>query len=441
MKINKLRMQNFRSHTDLSIEFHEKLTVIVGENGSGKTSLLDSLTIALGPILNRLPFEKKAKVPSLTHSDIRQTDKDQKAPFVRLDINAEHGPSRFEWDRTRLRDNSASTKAEAEQPKKELKELYSYVDRLTDAHNRKESYDLPVFAIYGTSRAVDVPQNRLQKRVLPKAFARLAGLENALSPRTDFRLSVGSFELLETRALRENRDNPGASSPPAALHAIRTAIERVIPNVSNPRMHAIHGRFMVDVLKDDGVTLELYLDQLSDGYQIMLGVVMDFSTRLALAAPQGASAEQILATPALLIIDEVELHLHPRWQQRVIADISRVFPGVQLIVTTHSPQVVTTVPSECIRILKDGKVHAAPAGTDGAEAQRILESVFQVNRRPNTEMSRALDQYLRLVDQREWETPKALELRAMLNKWSQGQEPRLLEADLQIENLKWEMGK
>lgn len=119
----------------------------------------------------------------------------------------------------------------------------------------------------------------------------------------------------------------------------------------------------------------------------------------------------------------------------------RTFPGAQLIVTSHSPQVLATAPMECIRIIKQGQVYAAPPGTDGAEVQRILEDVFQTPPRPATPMAAALDEYLRLVDNRCWDSPRALVLRKKLDDWSQGHEPRLLEADLQIENMRWEDGR
>jgi predicted ATP-binding protein involved in virulence len=444
MKLHSIKLKNFRSHRDLQLPLHEKLTVIVGNNGSGKTSVLDGIMLALAPILTRLPFDKKAKVATLAASDIRLTGEDTRAAFVRIDVSAEHHGESLTWDRARLRDQAKATKQEAAAepiPRKELKELYSFVDRLTYAHNNKQPYDLPVFAIYGTNRAVDVPQTRLQKRAIPKAFSRLAGLEKSLSPKTDFRLSVAAFDLLEQRELREGKAREDLKYKLPALAAIRTAIERVVSDIQHPHIDGDSGRFAVETKDATGTHVKLYLDQLSDGYQIILGVVMDFATRLALAAPEGASADDILNTRAILIIDEVDLHLHPSWQQRVLGDLQKAFPATQIISTTHSPQVLTTVPTDCIRILKDGTIYAAPAGTDGAEAQRLLKSVFGVDPRPDTPMAKALDEYLRLVDAKQWDSARAIELRKELDAWSQGNEPRLLEADIQIDNLKWEAGQ
>jgi predicted ATP-binding protein involved in virulence len=228
----------------------------------------------------------------------------------------------------------------------------------------------------------------------------------------------------------------------------------------NPHFDKKH-KFVIESESAPGL---LEVSQLSQGYQSMLALAMDFARRLAIAndhldegaridwarlgqgldnwVRDGAHARKGPRwSPAIMLVDEIDLHLHPRWQQRVLGDLIRTFPGTQFVVTTHSPQVLSTVPMESIRIIKEGMIHSGPPGTDGAEAQRILEDVFHVSPRPNTPMAAALDKYLRLVDARQWDTSEALELRRRLDEWSKGNEPRLVEADLEIENMKWETGR
>ena len=216
----------------------------------------------------------------------------------------------------------------------------------------------------------------------------------------------------------------------------------------------------------------MLVEQLSQGYQSMLALAMDFARRLAIANPHleyddedyavqvinraidqlaalGVVSEEPfqqsarMSAPAIMLVDEIDLHLHPSWQQRVLRDLMRTFPLTQFIVTTHSPQVLTTVPSECIRIMQDGKVYQAPAGTEGAEPGRLLLSALglQSVRPPENAATKELLAYLALVDQDQWETPEALELRRKLDARYQGSEPALLEADLLIENKKWEQGE
>ena len=171
---------------------------------------------------------------------------------------------------------------------------------------------------------------------------------------------------------------------------MRQGITQMIPEIQNPRIDGDTKRFVVDTKDPTGVTIKLHLDQLSDGYQVMLGVVMDFALRLALANPPGKTKRNPLESEAILIIDEVDLHIHPAWQQRVIPDLRRTFPNTQLILTTHSPPAATTVPSQNLGIFADCKLHSAPAGTEGAESQRLLKEVFGVDARPDVPLAHEL---------------------------------------------------
>lgn len=442
MFIHKLDLFNFRCFEKLTVPLDRYLNVFVGSNGSGKTTLLDGISLALAPILSRLPFEKKSKTSAIVPSDIHLVGEDRAASFAHIAALGEtdHSAQMISWGRTKYRDQSPTTKAQRPTHLKELKDLHNYLDQITDAHNTDTPYTLPVFAHYGTNRDVNIPHYRLRKQITPKFFRRLAGLDNALRTNTDFRQAIGWFDFFEQRELREQRDKviPG---PDAALECVRRAISSVIPTIRNPRIDGATGRFAVDTTDPNEIEIKLHLDQLSDGYQVMLGVVMDFALRLALANPPDKTDTDALASEAILIIDEVDLHLHPAWQQRVIPDLRRTFPNTQLLLSTHSPQVATTVPSTSLKILSQSSLHSAPAGTEGAEAQRLLEDVFGVNPRPNVRFAKELDEYLRLVDDRKWDSARAKELRTKLDAWSQGTEPRLVEADLQIENQRWEAGQ
>lgn len=402
MKLNSINIKNYRCFESLDIDFgaDPNLFVVVGGNGAGKTTLLSAISAVLAPILTRLPLEKKTKATGMLASDIRLIEFDKSAPFAFLGARATPSDDGVvEWDRIRFRDNSKATKAATPGRRRDSKLLYNYVDTVIDAHNTQQPYQLPVFAYYSTNRAVDVPHNRMRQRTMPQTFRRLMGLENALESKTDFRRAVGWFDLLEQRELREQRDKVAVTEASYCIAAVRRALESMIPRMTHPRIDSTTGRFAVNSVDPAGTSIRLHLDQLSDGYQVMLGVVMDFALRLALANSPQSPAEDVLQTKAILMIDEVDLHLHPLWQQRVIPDLQRTFPNTQLILTTHSPQVATTVPSHSLRILKDGKLEDVLAGTEGAEAERLLVDVFDApTRSPHVPKTPMLHEYMALVD-------------------------------------------
>jgi len=171
----------------------------------------------------------------------------------------------------------------------------------------------------------------------------------------------------------------------------------------------------------------------------MLALVMDLARRMAQARGSNHQpGEPLLNYPAIVLIDEVELHLHPAWQQTVLTTLMGIFTNTQFIVTTHSPQVLTSILPKHIRILRNGKAYTVNAQTQGTEASRALKHVFGVDLRPNLEIVQALYDYEKLVYDELWDTPKAKELRKKLDEHYGNDEPKLVQLDLHIDNTKWE---
>src|SRR5690606_25799131 len=131
------------------------------------------------------------------------------------------------------------------------------------------------------------------------------------------------------------------------LQTIRSAIQNFLGSeFSNPRIASPAG-IMVD-WKQNGETKQLRIEQLSDGYRTTLAMIMDIAARIAEANPEMSDP---LKTEGIVLIDEVDLHLHPGWQQHILPDLMRVFPDIQFIVSTHSAPVVTSVKPESLRVI------------------------------------------------------------------------------------------
>ena len=156
--------------------------------------------------------------------------------------------------------------------------------------------------------------------------------------------------------------------------------------------------------------------------------------------------DEPLRSEAVVLIDEIELHLHPSWQQRILNDLRRTFPNTQFIVSTHSPQVLTTVEPEHIVELarEDGRIVAGAAAgwTYGAEAGDVLSVVMGVDERPANDFTRKLARYRCLVGDDQGESDEALALRRDLQQLSPD-DPALGRADVEIRRRKLfrEMGE
>lgn len=481
MRLKKIRLENFRCYESLTLNLHPRLTVLVGKNGAGKTAILDALAIGLSPVLRYLSSaNQRLSGVGLKDTDIRIESWGMRAGKQRWGASdfsqiVVETTSLLKWDVWK-----GSTNGKVPASKVGESELKKKLEKVSESFKSQNPEIMPVFAYYGAERGyIEIPQ---RLRATNHNYGHPpSALLDSLDARSDFRGMLQWFDLEESAELRENKGVlPEEYQENISLRSVRKAIEQVLGgDYSNPHFNREH-KFVVEA--NEGPT-PLHVSQLSQGYQSMLALAMDFARRLATGNghldqvfsspnenfdsvekeifdkirelnPQWFDGEghdfsdpEIdafpLLSPGIMLIDEVDLHLHPGWQQRVLSDLLRAFPLTQFVVTTHSPQVLTTVPSECIRILDNGRVYAAPPGTDGAEPERMLKQVLGIEevRPAGSKSTKELKEYLSLVDRDQWYSPRALELRKVLDERYQGQEPALIEADLQIENRRWELGE
>ena len=189
---------------------------------------------------------------------------------------------------------------------------------------------------------------------------------------------------------------------------------------------------MFDTKKNIHIPIEL----LSDGVRNVISLVMDILYRCCKINPQ--LRENANQSKGIVLIDEVDMHLHPEWQQTIIGELRSIFPNIQFIVTTHSPQVLTTVEAESIRSIvyneDTGKFEIQiPQFTLGAKSNVVLKSVFNVEERPQTiDFVQQLNRYQELVNNDEWESEEAVELRKELDKRGKNQESQLEKLDIEI---------
>ena len=426
MKLERVTIENYRAIDQLTLPLDPSLTVFHGDNAHGKTSILSAIAVGLG----RIP----TLLPAVSGIDFRGTDRRGLRP-LRVELTTSEG---VVWDRRRTFGRITRRAI----TKRSLKEV---VDAIVSAdRDKQEPLDLPIVAFYDTDRAVfDQPRRR---RGFKTEFPRYAALQGALSAQTDFKDFFKWFYAKENEELRQQRERVNFSYRLPDLEAVRRAIESMVPEVSGPRIELGPLRFVVSVTSEPGKreSETLSLDQLSGGYRIVLALAADLARRMAQGNPHQADP---LASEAIVLIDEVDLHLHPSWQQRVLTDLLRTFPNTQFIVSTHSPQVLTTVKPEQIIALRreDGRIipGQVSAATYGAEAGDVLFAVMGVDERPRrNEFVKLLGEYRDLIGQGQGESRKAVSLRGKLENLSP-HDPALDRADIEIRRRKIlrDMGK
>lgn len=427
MRIERLKLKNFRCYDELDIDFDPRLTVIVGENGKGKTAIFDALAIALEPYLRAFGV----KGAQISTKDVRRVpvyDKDKHIAGMEsrypLEIKLEGEALGKQASCTRrllagdvAADEDAALRASGEQLARASKENLQTL--------------LPAFAYYGTQR-IWVDSNLLTN--FDKSLTeRSVGYEECLEPSSSYNTFGKWFEYVTKCALEEKQQSVALKRNLMIKRAIQKAVDVCLESTGLRDLYYNYNlRCFVVSHPDMG---EMIVDDLSDGFRSVISMVADLAYRMVRLNPQ-LGEQAVEETPGIVFIDEVDMHLHPLWQQTVLLDLQKAFPKVQFVVTTHSPQVLSSVPAASIRVLVWGRQFEGVRRVNfslGASSTQILQDIQNVSPRPQKlPIVQDLERYLELVSEDKWDSAEALALRKRLDAWSKGCEPALIRADMDI---------
>ncbi len=186
-------------------------------------------------------------------------------------------------------------------------------------------------------------------------------------------------------------------------------------------------------IRKNGTRLNVH--QLSDGEKRVIVLLIDITRRLITLGKQNKSSAYFEGT-GIVLIDEIEEHLHPKWQRSFLPTLCKIFPNLQFVATTHSPQVLSYVPNGCAFALENGKAY--PQNTYGRNNEWILEAIMDDVSRP-VEVQAKLDAYFDLIREEKWDL--AATLRTELEEMIGADEPELLKADILIRRKQKSMAK
>jgi predicted ATP-binding protein involved in virulence len=212
---------------------------------------------------------------------------------------------------------------------------------------------------------------------------------------------------------KERRISENPNYRISSLEAVRKTFEKLLSNLtsipfsdlrivsnSRDRVFPFRRRIPNPTLVISKDNQDFKLDQLSSGEKRLLMLATDLARRLAIANP--GLGENAWQGEGIVLIDEIDLHLHPQWQRRVLPALTKTFPNCQFIVTTHSPQVLSEVPRESVFILEDGKLLEYSPHTRGRDSNSILYEIFNVKERPEWSQQE-IDHCLDLIDNEKWD--------------------------------------
>jgi len=380
MRIKNIHIENFKGIDNNDIYFNKNFNVLIGENGAGKTSVLDAVSIAIGTILMKsgasFGYSGTRTRPLYKHeirSIITELGKNEPQE-VTLEGNFDYQGNILNWCRRQPRFSKNLSYKEAS----DVTGLGEYF-----LENIENPIDLPLFVHHTTARLwgnIFATKAKYQKQ-----NSRFEGYYACLDSRSIKDKFVGWFKTYEDKILKFEEDK-------SLYNAFTSAITSMVKDWE--RIH--YSWDQEDILGKTSNGNWLPLKNLSDGYRGMVHLTADLAYRAIQLNPH-LGERAVLDTEGIVLIDEIDMHLHPKWQRHIIDDLKRTFPKIQFIVTTHSPFIVQSLKADEV-INLDGKLLAEDPNVLTFEENALFMGVSDSNSEKFERKEKFATEYLKSLN-------------------------------------------
>lgn len=398
MKIRKITLNHFRCYESADFSFNGNLTVIIGNNTTGKTTLLRALRIGLGAYLQSIPTLANGNQYrcNFTKEDRRQWfDEESKdyqeseewprisieALFPFKSINSEDifEEKQISWYRELTKGNNTTHNKEC---------VGNLIDATSELFKKEAGYKTvkPLVLSFSTKRIdaqtkqADKVEER-QKRI-DKAYR--ASLRNGVD-----------FESAMEWLKKYNDNQEDGKEFDGNREAFYTAISDAIPMLSQVKLHKGELEAIVEI---NGTRERHHFSFMSDGFKSIISLVSEVAYR-AIMLNGYLGSDAVKQTPGIVLIDEIDLFLHPLWQKRILDDLQKAFPNIQFIVTTHSPFIVQSVTKDHLLVLDDVEVSEDEPNMKSIEdiAEEEMNMQGETRSKAYKRMLEAADEFFQIV--------------------------------------------
>ena len=399
MKLKNIKISNYRCFKEAEIDFDDHITLVVGKNGAGKTAILDAVAVSVSTFLLGIDGGVSR---SILKDDARYEFHDLNGtidPQHQFPVSIEStgdclNQQNVKWIRSLNSESGKTT----------IKDAGELTGLAKKAQNQimtgDKSLVLPLISYYGTGRLYAQKKEKRNLKSLTE-FKRQVGYVDCMAAESNEKLMLNWFQMQTMKSLQEQQKT-GILGRPLLLKTVEKAICRSFERISGARNASLifdldTHRLVLEFESADGNVQKFAMDEMSDGYKNTLSMIGDIAYRMAVLNP--TLGDQVLEkTPGVVLIDEIDLHLHPQWQQTILSDLHAIFTEVQFIVSSHAPAVINSVPREQIRILDQGEIYMPAAQTYGRDANSILREVMNVSERP-ADIKQRMDLFYAYMDE------------------------------------------
>lgn len=465
MKFNKIQLTNFRAFKSLDLELHPQLNVIAGINGAGKTTVLDACAMFMSYIISYILNSDARDARDIHDFDIRNKELNLK---IIAYLQSEYD-NKLKFVENRFIQLNKKRKGHGKQLDDYVKFIEEYANFIQDI-SEYENENIPVFAYYGVNRALLLSIHAKNTLDLnnDEDYTVFHSYMNAMEASIDFSQFYRWYEIQDSiknehkyheeqmnKLIRENEkiqdsilylyrelkkehndnetidlkkqiklleieqetnvqliefyESQGVSvcepfSIRRKIQYVQDVFKSFFPNVTH--IEVVRNQNTLFLLKSN----ELFdIRQLSDGEKILFALIMDLTQRLLIANPK---LENPLEGSGVVLIDEIELHLHPTWQREVMNKLTEIFPNIQFIITTHSPQVISETRKENLFLLswdnqQKQPVITKPSRSFGLDSTTVLNEIMD-SPIYNKQVQQQIDKIFQSIDDEQYEQVEKL---------------------------------
>lgn len=360
MYIEKVSIKNFKAIDTVEIDFCPGVNLLIGDNGVGKTSILEAITVALGGFVTGVTG---VAPKNITVDDVRICLKElgQASSAIEyqtpveiscwVDIDGE----KYDWTRRR-KDEMPNSKTTIDK-----KGIAKYAQNITNDMSKL----LPLLCFQSEARVWQTRRSDFGIELKKKLNDRRCGYIGCL----DYSLDIKGIKewclKMELAAFQKN-------AKIAEYEAFKSIVADVMQKMSElPEKPAVFYSQQIGDIVYSEHGREMPISYLSAGYQSLLWMTMNLAYRMALLNPE--AGEQMALIPGIVLIDELDMHLHPKWQWNVVKALEETFPNIQFIVATHSPIIISSCKNENLILIKDTQKIKYLPNAYGYSVEDVLE--------------------------------------------------------------------
>ena len=431
MYIRTLKLHNYRMFEDLELNLDPKFTLIIGKNGAGKSSVLEAAALSASTLFYKLDGVNKP--------GFKKTDPHQKYFSLgsNVDVQSQYpvhvGASGFvdskniSWTRSLNSSTGSITIIDA----KEMSSISeAYQNRL---QNGDPDLILPIISYYGTGRLWDFHREKRDDAF--KHNTRTSGYIDCLDGTANIKLMMNWFKKMTIEKYQRQELH---LEEPSELKTVYQAMSECLTYFTgyvDVKIQYNLNTNDLDVYYNDGdFRIKMPLSIMSDGYKEIISIVADIAYRMAVLNPQ-LSDRILTETDGIVMIDEIDLHLHPAWQQKIINALISIFPKVQFLFTTHAAAVIGSIDSNHIRILESGNIKLAGSQTYGKDANSILCEIMGAEER-SQEICNMFEQFYDFMEQHNYNQAEEILNRIAEKRDYHDQEVALCRVKLRLERIR-----